>query len=79
MGLSLSNSYVLRSAVRRESLLARLMAALTPAQAEVIRLVKLEGYSIAEAPHRTGQSPALVKINIHRGLAKMQRTAAENR
>lgn len=64
------------SAVIGESLLERLMAALTPAQVEVIRLVKLEGYSIAEASHRTGQSPPLVKINIRRGLAKMQRTAA---
>jgi RNA polymerase sigma factor (sigma-70 family) len=65
------------SAVINESLLDCLMAALKPAQAEVIRLVKLEGYSIAEASHRTGQSHPLVKINIHRGLAKMQRTAAE--
>jgi RNA polymerase sigma-70 factor (ECF subfamily) len=63
------------SAVISKSLLDRLMAALKPAQAEVIRLVKLEGYSIAEASHRTGQSHSLVKINIHRGLAKMQRTA----
>ena len=29
------------------------------AQAEVIRLVKLEGYSIAETSHRTGQSHSL--------------------
>jgi len=64
------------SAVIRESLLDRLMAALKPAQAEVIRLVKLEGFSIAEASHRTGQSHQLVKVNIHRGLVKMQRTAA---
>jgi RNA polymerase sigma factor (sigma-70 family) len=64
------------SAVIRESLLECLMAPLKPAQAEVIRLVKLEGYTIAEASHRTGQSRSLVKINIHRGLAKMQRTAA---
>jgi RNA polymerase sigma factor (sigma-70 family) len=42
------------------SLLERLMAALKPAQAEVIRLVKLEGYSIAEASHRTGQSHPMV-------------------
>jgi RNA polymerase sigma factor (sigma-70 family) len=59
------------------SLLERLMAALKPAQAEVIRLVMLEGYSIAEASHRTGQSHPMVKINIHRGLAKMRRTAAK--
>lgn len=65
------------SAVMSESLLDRLMAALKPAQAEVIRLVKLEGYSIAEAAHRTGQSHPLVKINIHRGLAKMRRTLTE--
>jgi RNA polymerase sigma factor (sigma-70 family) len=65
------------SAVMSESLLDQLMAALKPAQAEVIRLVKLEGYSIAEAARRTGQSHPLVKINIHRGMAKMRMTFAE--
>jgi RNA polymerase sigma-70 factor (ECF subfamily) len=63
-------------AVISMSLLKRLMAPLKPAQAEVIRLVKLEGYSIAEASHRTGQSHSLVKINIHRGLAQMRKRAA---
>lgn len=40
-------------------------------QAEVIRLVKITGYSIAEAAQKTGQSEALVKVNIHRGIKKM--------
>jgi RNA polymerase sigma-70 factor (ECF subfamily) len=48
-----------------------LMATLKPAQAEVIRLVKLEGLSIDEAAARTGQSVALVKVNIHRGLGRL--------
>jgi RNA polymerase sigma factor (sigma-70 family) len=50
-----------------ESLLDRLK----PAQAEVIRLVKLEGLSIAEAAERTGQTVSLVKVNIHRGLSRL--------
>lgn len=44
---------------------------LPPAQAEVIRLVKIEGLSIAEAAAFTGQSEPLVKVNIHRGIKKM--------
>ncbi|MDM7957249.1 sigma-70 family RNA polymerase sigma factor [Blastomonas sp.] len=40
-------------------------------QAEVIRLVKIAGYSIAEAATRTGQSESLVKVNIHRGIRRM--------
>ena len=48
-----------------------LLGSLKPAQAEVIRLVRLEGLSIAEASSRTGQSPSLVKVNIHRGLARL--------
>jgi RNA polymerase sigma-70 factor (ECF subfamily) len=40
-------------------------------QAEVIRLVKISGFSIAEAAERTGQSESLVKVNIHRGIRKM--------
>jgi RNA polymerase sigma factor (sigma-70 family) len=48
-----------------------LLGRLKPAQAWVIRLVKLKGLSIARASSATGQSKALVKINIHRGLKKL--------
>lgn len=48
-----------------------LLCRLKPAQASVIRLVKLKGLSIALASGATGQSAALVKINIHRGLKKL--------
>jgi DNA-directed RNA polymerase specialized sigma24 family protein len=37
----------------------------------VIRLVKLQGVSIEGASGATGQSVALVKVNIHRGLKKL--------
>ena len=52
----------------------KLLIQLKPAQAEVIRLVKLEGFSIREAAAATGQSTALVKINIHRGIARLAST-----
>jgi RNA polymerase sigma factor (sigma-70 family) len=55
------------SAVVVDDLLRRL----TPAQARVIRLVKLQGVSIEDASDATGQSAALVKVNIHRGLKKL--------
>ena len=48
-----------------------LLDRLKPAQASVIRLVKLKGLSIARASGATGQSVALVKVNIHRGLKKL--------
>ncbi len=51
--------------------LDRLLAELKPAQSEVIRLVKLQGFSIEEAAARTGQSISLVKVNIHRGLGRL--------
>jgi RNA polymerase sigma-70 factor (ECF subfamily) len=51
--------------------LDKLLGQITPAQASVIRLVKLRGFSIAHASNATGQSASLVKINIHRGLKKM--------
>jgi RNA polymerase sigma factor (sigma-70 family) len=53
------------------STLKRLLAELTPPQAKAIRLVKLEGYSVEEASHATGQSISLVKVNIHRGLRRL--------
>ena len=51
--------------------LDQLLGRLKPAQESVIRLVKLDGLSIAHASGATGQSAALVKINIHRGLKKL--------
>jgi RNA polymerase sigma factor (sigma-70 family) len=59
------------SAVTSAVVLDELLGLLKPAQADVIQLVKLEGYSIEEAARRTGQSESLVKVNIHRGLAKL--------
>lgn len=57
--------------------LDRLLGLLRPAQAQAIRLVKLEGYSVEEASAQTGQSVSLVKVNIHRGLARLGRLARE--
>ena len=53
--------------------LARLLAVLKPAQAEVIRLTRVMGFSIEEASRITGQSVPLVKINVHRGLRRLAR------
>lgn len=49
-----------------------LLGRLKPAQAAVIRLVKLQGYSINDAAEATGQCPSLVKVNVHRGLSRLR-------
>jgi RNA polymerase sigma factor (sigma-70 family) len=49
----------------------QLLTELKPPQAEAIRLVKLEGYSVVEASRATGQSVSLIKVNIHRGLKRL--------
>lgn len=61
------------SAVTSATLLGRLLSQLRPAQADAIRLVKIDGLSIEEASTKTGQSASLVKVNIHRGLARLTR------
>ncbi|WP_076070944.1 sigma-70 family RNA polymerase sigma factor [Sphingomonas montana] len=48
-----------------------LLTRLKPEQARVIRMVKIEGLSIEETSTATGQSASLVKVNIHRGIAKL--------
>jgi RNA polymerase sigma factor (sigma-70 family) len=55
-----------------------LLKRLKPAQARVIRLVKLQGFSIERASIATGQSAALVKVNIHRGLKKLAALVASD-
>ena len=52
--------------------MATLFERLRRPQAEAIRLVKLQGFSVREAAVMTGQSEALVKVNIHRGLAALR-------
>jgi RNA polymerase sigma-70 factor (ECF subfamily) len=59
------------SAVLSATILNQLLGGLKPAQADAIRLVKIQGFSIEEAAARTGQSTSLVKVNIHRGLARL--------
>lgn len=66
------------TAVTSAAALRGLMATLKPAQAEVIRLVKIDGLSIEEAAAQTGQSVALVKVNIHRGLGRLARLVEGN-
>jgi RNA polymerase sigma factor (sigma-70 family) len=61
------------SATRAAILLDLLLADTKPAQEVVIRLVKLRGASVDEASRISGQSPSLVKVNVHRGLKRMGR------
>jgi len=56
---------------RAAILLDLLLRDAKPAQAQVIRLVKLRGASVEEASRISGQSPSLVKVNIHRGLKRI--------
>ena len=65
------------AAVTSASVLASLLDELRPAQAQVILLVKVQGYGIDDASRATGLSPSAVKMNIHRGLARLA-TLVEN-
>jgi RNA polymerase sigma factor (sigma-70 family) len=53
--------------------LDRLFGHLSPAQAQVVRLVKIDGFTVREAADATGQSEALVKVNIHRALKRLSK------
>jgi RNA polymerase sigma-70 factor (ECF subfamily) len=59
------------AAVISSSVLSSLLDELRPAQAQTIMLVKVQGYSVEEASGQTGLSPSAVKMNIHRGLARL--------
>jgi RNA polymerase sigma-70 factor (ECF subfamily) len=59
------------AAVVSSSVLASLLDELRPAQAQAILLVKVQGYSVEEASGQIGLSVSAVKMNIHRGLARL--------
>lgn len=65
------------SAVTSASVLSGLMKQLRPAQAQVIELVKLRGCTIEDASQETGQSVSAVKVNIHRGIARLAALVAK--
>ncbi len=46
----------------------RLLESLPPFQGEMIRQVRLEGRSVAEAAAAGGRSEAVVKVSVHRGI-----------
>ena len=48
-----------------------LLHRLPDAQSLAIQLTKIEGRSVADAARITGQTEALVKVNVHRGLKKL--------
>jgi RNA polymerase sigma-70 factor, ECF subfamily len=48
-----------------------LLASLSPKQAAAIRLTRIDGYSVREAAAMSGQSEPAVKVNVHRGLARL--------
>lgn len=50
---------------------AQLLADLPGSQSAAIQLTRIEGLSVEEAAARTGQSAAAIKVNVHRGLKKL--------
>jgi RNA polymerase sigma-70 factor (ECF subfamily) len=53
--------------------LDRLLSALPARQQALIRSVKIEGLSMAEAAERSGMSVSAVKVSVHRGLGALSR------
>jgi RNA polymerase sigma-70 factor, ECF subfamily len=49
----------------------QLLLGLPERQREAIRLTHIEGWSVAEAAAKTGQTIAAIKVNVHRGLKRL--------
>jgi RNA polymerase sigma-70 factor (ECF subfamily) len=52
--------------------LAKLLQGLSHKQRQAIELVKVSGYSVAEASAQSGMSEAAVKTNVHRGIRRLR-------
>jgi len=61
------------AAASRAEQVARALDALTPEQAEAVRLRYLEGLTVAECAERMARSDAAVKMLVSRGLAALSR------
>jgi len=74
--LSLDEAFDIGDEVDADYLLAevevdRLLSQLSPKQAAAIRLTRLRGHSVREAAELSGQSEPSIKVNVHRGLARL--------
>lgn len=54
-------------------LVSQALALLPGSQREVIELLKLDGYSVAEIADKTGRSEASVKVTAHRGYKALRK------
>ncbi|CAA9494765.1 MAG: hypothetical protein AVDCRST_MAG31-39 [uncultured Sphingomonas sp.] len=61
-----------------EHTLAQFTASLSPKQKQALELVKVREMSLSEAASASGQSVALLKVNIHRAIRKMQLEVASD-
>lgn len=59
------------SAITSSIIVHDLLETLKPSQADAIRMVKLEGETVEVAARQIGQSEALIKVNVHRGIKKL--------
>jgi RNA polymerase sigma-70 factor (ECF subfamily) len=66
-----ADSDVEAGAVRAD--LDRLLSALPKRQQALIRMVRIEGLSMAEAAARAGMSVPAVKVSVHRGMKALTR------
>jgi RNA polymerase sigma-70 factor (ECF subfamily) len=57
----------------RSGLLHQALALLSRKQREIIQLLKLEGFTVAEISRRTGSSEASVKVTAHRGYRNLRK------
>lgn len=57
--------------------LNRLLKKLPGKMRNAIRMIKIEGRSIAEASHISGMSQSSLKVNVHRGLKVLSATVHE--
>lgn len=58
--------------------ISHLLARISPAQAQVITMVKLQEMSVEEVSRKTGHSQTSVKVMIHRGMKKMMAAVKES-
>jgi RNA polymerase sigma-70 factor (ECF subfamily) len=52
--------------------LRRALALLSIRQQEIIQMLKLDGFSVAEISRRTGLSESSVKVTAHRGYKRLR-------
>jgi len=72
-----SHPFIVGQEIGVQQDIQKLLGLISPEQAKVIKMAKLQEMSVEEIARQTGHSPSSVKVMVHRGMKRMMAAVEE--